>query len=300
MEQLPFGTNEFADNPEPRVPCVLVLDVSGSMQGEPIRQLNEGLIVYKDSLSADPLARKRVEVAIVTFGSEVKSVCDFVTADNYNPPTLEPSGYTPMGQAVTLAMEMVENRKTQYKSNGIAYYRPWLFLITDGGPNDPGWEAAAAKAVEGDKAKKFAFFGVGTDGADFGNLQKFCVREPLKLKGLEFKKLFQWLSSSQQSVSRSTPGDEVPLANPAAHERLGIGVMRLLCGKLYTVVCKAHRTKYRVRPAKMLAECLRESTQFRYSLQCVRMAKEVLGIQKSVQILLANRSFARFRRHLLL
>jgi uncharacterized protein YegL len=216
VEQIPLGTNEFAENPEPRVPCVLILDVSGSMSGEPIRQLNEGLTVYKDSLSADPLAKKRVEVAIVTFGTEVKSVCDFVTADNYSPPVLEAGGMTPMGQAVSLAMDMVESRKAQYKSNGIAYYRPWLFLLTDGGPNDEGWETVATKAIEGDKAKKFAFFGVGVDGADFATLQKFCVREPLKLKGLEFRKLFQWLSSSQQSVSRSTPGDQVPLANPAA------------------------------------------------------------------------------------
>jgi uncharacterized protein YegL len=214
VEQMPFATNEFADNPEPRVPCVLILDISGSMAGEPIRQLNEGLVIYKDSLSADPLARKRVEIAIVTFGSEVKTVCDFVTADNYVPPVLEPGGMTPMGQAVSLAMDMVQSRKAQYKSNGIAYYRPWLFLITDGGPNDQGWEAAAAKAVDGDKSKKFAFFGVGVEGADFSTLQHFCVREPLKLKGLEFKKLFQWLSSSQQSVSRSTPGDDVPLTNP--------------------------------------------------------------------------------------
>jgi uncharacterized protein YegL len=186
------------------------------MAGEPIRQLNEGLIAYKDSLFADPLARKRVEVAIVTFGNEVKTECDFVTADCFFPPTLVECGMTPMGQAVNRAMDMVDARKAEYKANGISYYRPWLFLITDGAPNDPGWEEAAAKAVAGDKAKKFAFFGAGVENADFQTLQKFCAREPLKLKGLEFRKLFQWLSSSQQSVSRSTPGEDVPLSNPAA------------------------------------------------------------------------------------
>lgn len=216
MDQVPFGTDDFALNPEPRVPCVLILDVSGSMAGEPISQLNEGLITYKDSLFADGLARKRVEVAIVTFGQEVTTVCEFVTAENFMPPTLEASGLTPMGQAVNLAIDMVDARKAQYKSSGIGYYRPWLFLITDGGPNDTGWESAAARAVEGDRAKKFAFFGVGVEGADFDNLKKFCVREPLKLRGLEFRKLFQWLSSSQQSVSRSTPGEEVPLQSPTA------------------------------------------------------------------------------------
>jgi len=216
MEQIPFGTTEFADNPEPRVPCVLILDVSGSMAGEPIRQLNEGLVVYKDTLSADAMARKRVEVAVVTFGAEVKMICDFVTADGFFPPTLEANGMTPMGQAVNMAMDMVESRKQVYKANGISYFRPWLFLITDGGPNDEGWEAVAARAVEQDTAKKFALYGVGVEGADFERLAKFTVREPLKLRGLEFRKLFQWLSSSQQSVSRSTPGEDVPLTNPTA------------------------------------------------------------------------------------
>ena len=63
-----FEASEFAENPEPRVPCVLLLDVSGSMSGQPIAELNEGLITLKDTLAADSLASKRAEIAIVTFG----------------------------------------------------------------------------------------------------------------------------------------------------------------------------------------------------------------------------------------
>jgi uncharacterized protein YegL len=215
MEQLAFGTDSFAENPEPRVPCVLIIDVSQSMAGQPITELNEGLKAYKDELSADGLASKRVEVAIISFGNEVKTVCDFATADQFQPPTLEPSGMTPMGKAVNLAIDIVEARKKTYKTNGIAYYRPWLFLITDGAPNDDGWEAAAQRAVAGEKAKSFALFAVGVEGANMDVLHKFSTREPLKLKGLRFRDLFLWLSSSQRSVSRSTPGEDVPLANPA-------------------------------------------------------------------------------------
>jgi uncharacterized protein YegL len=218
MDQIPFGTNDFAENAEPRVPCILVLDVSGSMAGEPIRQLNDGLVAFKEELSADSLAAKRVEVAIVTFGQEVTKVCDFTTADGFQPPTLSVSGMTPMGQAVTLAMDMLEERKKTYKANGISYYRPWVFLITDGGPNDAGWERAAERSMQADKDKKFALFAVGVEEARFDVLVRFTPREPLRLKGLRFRDLFLWLSSSLKSVSQSSPGDDVPLANPVTPE----------------------------------------------------------------------------------
>lgn len=216
MEQIPFGTDDFAENPEPRVPCVLALDVSSSMAGEPIAQLNEGLQVYRTELLQDKLAKKRVETAIVSFGQDVTTVCDFTTAENFQPPTLETSGMTPMGKAIHLSIDMVEDRKQTYKSNGIAYYRPWIMLLTDGAPNDAGWEAAAQRAKTQDQAKAFALFAIGVGEANFDVLRLFTARQPLKLKGLQFRELFVWLSKSLRSVSKSTPGENVPLENPTA------------------------------------------------------------------------------------
>ena len=95
LDQVPFGGAEFAENPEPRCPCILLLDTSGSMKGEPIAQLNEGLVTFKDELSADALAQKRVEVALITFGP-VQVHSDFQTADLFKPPHLETTGDTPM------------------------------------------------------------------------------------------------------------------------------------------------------------------------------------------------------------
>jgi len=215
-EQIPFGTNDFAENPEPRCPCVLLLDTSGSMKGDPINELNAGLVAYKDELAADLLASKRVEVAIVTFGP-VQTVQDFTTAEQFNPPTLATTGDTPMGAAINQAIDMVANRKQTYRSSGIAFYRPWIFLITDGGPTDT-WHEAAARVREGETSKAFSFFCVGVAGAKFDVLKQISVREPLQLKGLRFRDLFQWLSNSQKSVSRSTPGDHVPISNPATPE----------------------------------------------------------------------------------
>jgi uncharacterized protein YegL len=211
-EQITFGTDDFASNPEPRCPCVLLLDVSGSMSGQPVAELNAGLVTFKDELAADALAMKRVEVAIVTFGP-TKVEIPFTSATNFYPPNLSSQGDTPMGGAILQALELVRDRKNEYKQNGISYFRPWVFLITDGGPTD-AWKAAADAVREGEAGKQFAFFAIGVKGANMEVLQQISVREPLSLDGLKFRQLFSWLSSSLRSVSRSTPGTEVPLEAP--------------------------------------------------------------------------------------
>jgi uncharacterized protein YegL len=211
-EQISFETNDFAINPEPRCPCILLLDVSGSMDGQPLNELNAGLTTFRDELSADALALKRVEVGIVTFGP-VKVETPFTSASTFYPPTLQSQGDTPTGAAIIQALNMVEDRKRDYRANGISYYRPWIFLITDGKPTD-AWSSAAEAVREGEASKKFAFFAIGVQGADMATLRKISTREPLSLQGLKFRELFSWLSSSLRSVSRSIPGTDVPLDAP--------------------------------------------------------------------------------------
>ncbi len=91
-EDLFDNSAEFADNPEPRCPCVLVLDTSQSMAGEPIAALNRGLHVFREELLAVPLAGKRVEVGVISFGAEVRVVQDFVTVDRFQPLALQGGG----------------------------------------------------------------------------------------------------------------------------------------------------------------------------------------------------------------
>jgi uncharacterized protein YegL len=205
---------EFAENPEARCPCVLLLDTSGSMEGEPILALNRGLHAFKEDLCKDPLASRRVEVAIITFDSEVRVVQDFVTADHFEPPGLTAQGTTVMGSAIQTALDMIGARKSQYKAAGVLYYRPWVFMITDGEPQgeDPEVLKAVARRVkEEEEHKKVAFFAVGVEQANMKRLSEMVVRAPVKLRGLNFVEMFVWLSRSAQAVSHSKMNEQIAL-----------------------------------------------------------------------------------------
>jgi uncharacterized protein YegL len=201
---------EFVDNPEPRCLCMLVLDTSRSMEGEPIAALNRGLQVFREQLLEVPLASKRVEVGIVTIGSPVEVIQDFVLIDRFRPPVLTAQGETPLGTAILLALDTLEARKTCCRDNGVPYTRPWVFLITDGMPQGEDLEVtrrAMQRIREAEAGRKVAFFAVGVRGANMKLLARISVRPPLHLDGLRFSDLFAWLSASTARAAAS-PGEE--------------------------------------------------------------------------------------------
>lgn len=214
FEQIPFVDVDLAENPEPRCPCVLIVDTSSSMDGQKIDQLNAGLRAFAEELRTDSMASKRVEVAIVSFGP-VRVLSHFETADTFHPPHLEANGDTPMGAAVAEAARLIADRKAVLRANGNTPYRPWAFLITDGAPTDD-ISAARAMIAEAEANKSIVFYAVGVDTADLDKLATLSVRKPLRLKGMSFRELFVWLSNSLKTVSRSQPGEKLKLENPAA------------------------------------------------------------------------------------
>jgi uncharacterized protein YegL len=205
---------EFAENPEPRCPCLLLLDTSSSMRGKPIAALNRGLVRFKEELSSNSLAARRVEIAVVSFDSEIRLVHGFATVDDFKPPVLEVEGLTCMGAAINLALDLVATRKERYKAAGISYYRPWIFMITDGEPEGEPHDVvrkAAERIREEELGRRVAFFGVGVASANMRRLTRIVPRRPLRLSGLRFDELFAWLSTSMQAVSLSRVDEQVAL-----------------------------------------------------------------------------------------
>lgn len=218
FEQIPFGSDSFADNPEPRCPCILLLDTSGSMNGKPIDQLNEGVKIFHEELLKDQLAQKRVEIAVVSFGP-VKIESEFHTVPNFIPVNLNASGDTPIGGAIATAIELLNKRKSEYKLHGHPYYKPWVFLITDGAPTD-NFSNAIEIVKSGESNNSFAFFAIGVEGANMETLKQISIREPLKLQGLKFVEFFQWLSASMKMVSSKNPGSNINMLPPSGWAQL--------------------------------------------------------------------------------
>lgn len=209
-------SNDLADNPSTRVPVILCLDVSGSMDGEPIDELNSGVQLFYDAIREDEVAVFAADIGIVTFGNVANCMSDFTgLANQISPPVLTASGSTPMGEAVNLALDMLDRRKQEYKDSGTEYFQPWLVLMTDGKPNGDSSELSRAisRTVDMEAHRKLTIFPIGIgSGADMKALSQFSAkRSPLKLQGLKFREFFSWLSKSVSATSQSVPGEAIPL-----------------------------------------------------------------------------------------
>lgn len=208
------GLRDLVDNPTPRVPVALCLDISGSMAGQAITELNAGLAQFLQELQEDPLTSCAAEMAVVTFGSGATCVADFQTVAQVQVPPLSAGGATYMGEGLNLALELLETRKKQYKKTGVDYYQPILVVMSDGCPNgDPRVYQQARQRIQELTQKRcltVVAVGMGNE-ADMEELQRIGNRKAVKLHGLQFREFFAWLSQSVCAVSASTPEEQPQL-----------------------------------------------------------------------------------------
>jgi uncharacterized protein YegL len=216
---------EIAAPEQPHCATLLLLDTSGSMvESRKINQLNEGLRFLKDEILKDELAASRVDIAVVTFGDgAVKAVHPFTSIQDFQPPLLSANGDTPMGEAILQGVDLIETRKKIYRDQGVNYYRPWLFMITDGEPTDmkkgdQKWAMVKSTIEDCEKNGKLLFFSVGVEPANMTLLNDLMPpsRGPIKLRQGNFREMFQWLSNSQEKIVKSDigPGEMVKLEAP--------------------------------------------------------------------------------------
>ena len=210
-EEFILSQEELIENPDPRIPICLVLDVSSSMRGAPIEELQHGVELFFDALKADEIAATSAEVSIVTFGSDVKTVLDFRAIDAQEVPTLKASGLTSMGEGVEHGLDLLERRKAQYSEAGVDYYQPWLVVMGDGYPTDD-ITTAVEKIERLTEDRRLTVFPIAIGSADTHVLSRLGGGRPaLKLQGLKFDAFFAWLSKSVSRVSQSTPGESISL-----------------------------------------------------------------------------------------
>lgn len=210
------------NNREPRQPLVLLVDTSESMAHE-LDEVAAGLASLRAALVRDTVARNRVELVVITFGGEVTVHGEFGEAAVFEPPRLEASGDTPMAAALTQALDLLEEKKRAYKSGGLDYYRPLIFMLTDGEPTDMArWPEAVRRVREAERERKLVLMAVGTGSASFTRLRELTPdRLPLRVKEAQWDTMFQWLSRSLQARSRSRPGEEVALEDPTGPQGWG-------------------------------------------------------------------------------
>lgn len=205
---------DLLENPTHRVPIALCLDVSGSMEGEPIQELNQGVRLFLESLQEDPIARFSAEVAIVTFSDSAVLHLDFQSLERIKEaPVLSAFGQTDLGGGVLLALSVLQNRKQQYQQAGVDYFQPWLVLMTDGQPTTQDHFRAAELVRKLEEEGRLVVFPIAIGpNADMAVLAMFSdKRRPLRLRGLNFQEFFTWLSKSVVRVSQSRPGEKITL-----------------------------------------------------------------------------------------
>lgn len=200
-----------------RTPCVLVLDTSGSMASDGrIEKLNSGLRRFEQTIKGTEQLRKQVLLLVIGFGESVELLADWTQAEDFTAPKLVPSGMTPMGQAMRYAHSCVEDISLRLRSEGITFTRPWIFLMSDGGPNDEGWEEAALDSRRACEERRATVWPLAVPpGADGEKLHRFA-RTDMKVFTVDddFAGIFEWLVTTLGQVVQSTPGQGIQITEP--------------------------------------------------------------------------------------
>lgn len=193
-----------------RLPVYLVLDTSGSMSGEPIEAVRNGVQMLISSLRTDPYALETAYLSVITFDSKAQQVVPLTELTLFQAPDIRASGATALGGALALLAERADVEVAKSSPEVKGDWKPLVFLMTDGGPTDD-WR----KGLREFKKRKWGVVvpvavGAGADENVLKEISEAIVRLDTA-DSATMKAFFQWVSQSVGMSSKSveTAGKDV-------------------------------------------------------------------------------------------
>jgi uncharacterized protein YegL len=178
-----------------RLPVYLLLDTSGSMFGEPIEAVRNGVQVLVSTLRSDPYALETAYLSIITFNSKAQQVSPLTELAAFQTPAIEANGCTALGEALSLLAQCVDREVTKTTADVKGDWKPLVFIMTDGVPTD-NLNTGLAEF----KKRKFGTVVACAAGAGADtNTLKQITENVVSLDTADsatIKSFFQWVSAS--------------------------------------------------------------------------------------------------------
>jgi len=183
-----------------RLPVYLLLDTSGSMTGEPIEAVKNGVQMMMHSLRQNPQAIETAFVSIITFDSEAKQIVPLTDLASFQMIDIKASGVTSMGAALALLADKLETEVTKTTLEQKGDWKPLIFVMTDGIPTD-NWQQGYSKLKVVNKGLIVGCAaGQGADDAILRQITKSVVRLD-SADSESISKFFQWVTASISTTS---------------------------------------------------------------------------------------------------
>jgi uncharacterized protein YegL len=201
----------MADFTGRRLPVYLLLDCSGSMAGEPIEAVRQGIKALLADLRSDPQALETAYLSAITFSSGAQQVCPLTELMTFQEPNLDASGSTALGEALKVLEQALDREVRKSTPTQKGDWRPLVFLMTDGQATD-SYEPVADRLKQAKVGNIIAC--AAGPGAD-ANMLKRVTEIVIKLDNLQpdtMKAFFRWVSSSIKTTSASVA--QVAADNP--------------------------------------------------------------------------------------
>ena len=184
-----------------RLPVYLLLDTSASMLGEPIEAVKTGVDLLISSLRQDPYALETAYLSIISFDNSTKQLVPLTEIAMFNPPQLQASGMTQLGDALTLLAEKIEQEVQKTTPEVRGDWKPLVFIMTDGAPTD-SWAAGLAKLRQAKPGMIIACAaGQHADSSVLKQITEVVV-ELSTADSNTIKAFFKWVSASISTSSQ--------------------------------------------------------------------------------------------------